>query len=384
MRKQRLFVIIALEVIHTMETRQFGATGLNPSILGFGMMRLKKTEDGAIDEAWAIETLRHAIDQGLSYVDTAYAYGDSERVTGLCLQDGYREKVTLATKMPVAKMTCEEDFERILDEELQRLQTDHIDVYLLHALSRERWNNYVVKYNVLAHAEKALAEGKIRHLGFSFHDTLDAFREILDAYDKWEFCQIQLNYLDVNYQAGLEGLRLAHERGLAVVIMEPLRGGNLVNVPQDVAELLPRGPVESALDFLWNLPEVNVVLSGMSTTQQVEDNLSYAARATAGMFTEEQVKRMIQAGDRMRKTFTVPCTGCGYCSVCPQEIAIPEIFALANRNQLDGDNARAKRAYQGLGQRSGAACLKCGACVEQCPQHIAIFEELAKIHGKFG
>ena len=154
-----------------MENRKFGNTGLTPSILGFGMMRLKKNDDGTINEQWAIETLRHAIDNGLTYVDTAYAYGDSERVTGLCLQDGYREKVTLATKMPVSRMTCEEDFEKILNEELERLQTDHIDVYLLHALSRDRWENYVVKYNVLAHAEKALAEGKIRHLGFSFHDS---------------------------------------------------------------------------------------------------------------------------------------------------------------------------------------------------------------------
>ena len=166
-----------------METRKFGNTGLNPSILGFGMMRLQKNEDGTLDEKWAIETLRNAIDNGLSYVDTAYAYGDSERVTGLCLQDGYREKVTLATKMPVSMLKCEEDFERILNEELERLQTDHIDVYLLHALSRDRWVNCVEKYNVLAHAERALAEGKIRHLGFSFHDSYDAFVEILNAYD---------------------------------------------------------------------------------------------------------------------------------------------------------------------------------------------------------
>ena len=257
-----------------METRKFGKTGLTPSILGFGMMRLKKKADGSLDEEWAVKTLRHAIDNGLSYVDTAYAYGDSERVTGLCLQDGYREKVTLATKMPVSKLTCEEDFEKILNEELERLQTDHIDVYLLHALSRDRWENCVVKYHVLAHAEKALAEGKIRHLGFSFHDSYDAFVEILNAYDKWEFCQIQLNYLDVNYQAGVAGLRLAHKKGLAVVIMEPLRGGNIVHVPKEVAQLLPSNPVESALDFLWNMPEVNVVLSGMSTTEQVEQNLS--------------------------------------------------------------------------------------------------------------
>ena len=168
-----------------METRKFGNTGLTPSILGFGMMRLKRNADDTINEEWAIKTLRDAIDNGLTYVDTAYAYGDSERVTGLCLQDGYREKVTLATKLPVFRLECEDDFEKYLNEELERLQTDHIDVYLLHALSRDRWEDSIVKYNVLAHAERAKAEGKIRHIGFSFHDSLDAFKYILNAYDKW-------------------------------------------------------------------------------------------------------------------------------------------------------------------------------------------------------
>lgn len=366
-----------------METRKFGNTGLNPSILGFGMMRLKRNADDTINEEWAIKTLRDAIDNGLSYVDTAYAYGDSERVTGLCLRDGYREKVTLATKMPVARLTCEEDFEKILNEELERLQTDHIDVYLLHALSRERWQNYVVKYNVLAHAEKALAEGKIRHLGFSFHDSYDAFVEILNAYDKWEFCQIQLNYLDVNYQAGLEGMRLAHERGLAVVIMEPLRGGRLADVPGDVAAMLPKNPVESALDFLWHHPEVNVVLSGMSETEQVEQNIAYAKRATAGMLSDEEYSAIIAAGDKMRSYLSVPCTACNYCNVCPQEIAIPEIFAITNQQQLDGDGVKAREAYKALGDRDASRCVQCGMCVEQCPQHIGIFEELAKIAKRF-
>ena len=367
-----------------MENRKFGNTGLTPSILGFGMMRLKKRADGSIDEEWAIRTLRSAIDNGLTYVDTAYVYPDSERVTGLCLRDGYREKVTLATKMPVSRLTCEEDFERILNEELERLQTDHIDCYLLHALSDERWENYVVKYNVLAHMEKAKAEGKIRHIGFSFHDSYESFKRILNAYDGWEFCQIMLNYQDVNYQAGIAGLEEAHKRGLAVVIMEPLRGGALANVPEDVAALLPKSPVESALDFLWNMPQVNVVLSGMSETEQVEQNLSYAEKAYAGMLSGREVCDMMMAGHKMRAKISVPCTGCNYCNVCPNEIAIPDIFAMFNRAQLDGDGVRARTEYQALGERNQSGCIECGTCVAACPQHINIPEELKKVHKRWG
>ena len=363
-----------------MEYRKFGKTDLSPSILGFGMMRLKKKEDGTIDEQWAIDTLRYAIDNGLSYVDTAYVYEDSERVTGLCLQDGYREKVTLATKMPVPRMNSEEEFDQILQEQLERLQTDHIDVFLLHSLSRKAWDNKVIPLRVLEHAEKAKAEGKIKHLGFSFHDSLDSFRYILNAYDKWDFCQIQLNYMDVNYQAGIQGLKEAHEKGLAVVIMEPLRGGKLANVPQEVAQMLPGEPVETALDFLWNMPEVNVVLSGMSETQQVEQNLCYAHRAHAGMLTDEQVAATVKAGDRMRQLISIPCTACNYCSICPQDIAIPEIFALHNQRQLDGDGRKAKKAYFALGDRNGENCLGCSECVKQCPQGILIPKELEKIH----
>ncbi len=363
-----------------MKYRKFGQTELTPSVLGFGMMRLKTKEDGTIDEDWAIKTLRYAIDHGLSYVDTAYAYPDSERITGLCLQDGYREKVTLATKMPVPRLTREEDFDTILEEQLRNLQTDHIDVYLLHALSLSRWGDYVKKYNVLERAEKARAEGKIRYLGFSFHDSLNAFKTILNGYDRWDFCQIQLNYMDTHYQAGLEGMRLAHEKGLAVVIMEPLRGGILANVPEQVARLLPKDPVECALDFLWNMKEVNVVLSGMNEMQQVEQNLSYAENALPGMLTEAENQAILAAGEVMRSTLSVPCTGCNYCSTCPKEIAIPDIFKIYNQRQLDGDYMGAKAKYQALGEKNAQSCISCGLCEEQCPQQIPVYHKLADIH----
>lgn len=354
---------------------------MTPSILGFGMMRLKRREDGSFDEEWAVKTLRNAIDNGLSYVDTAYAYGDSERVTGLCLQDGYREKVTLATKMPISYCTSQESFDKILDEQLTRLQTDHIDAFLFHALNRKRWAEFGAKYDVFSFAENARAQGKIRYIGFSFHDTLDTFKDILGLYN-WDFCQIQLNYMDRNYQAGLEGLRLAHERGMAVVIMEPLRGGALAQVPDEVKTLLPRTPVESALDFLWNMPEVNVVLSGMSETEQVEQNLAYANRAHAGMLTDEELAAIEKAGDLMREHTGVPCTGCNYCNICPKEIAIPDIFKLYNRKIATGDYFTAKEAYTALS--NAQKCVQCGLCVEQCPQQIPIFERLAKIHEELG
>ena len=365
-----------------MQYRKFGKTDLKPSVLGFGMMRLKRSQDGSIDEQWAIDTLRYAIDNGLSYVDTAYVYEDSERVTGLCLQDGYREKVTLATKLPVYQMTSEEDFDRILNEQLTRLQTDHIDLYLLHSLNRQNWEN-VLKYNVLQKAEAAKAAGKIRHLGFSFHDSLDIFRKILHHYDKWDFCQLQLNYMDVNYQAGLQGMREAHEKGLAVVVMEPLRGGKLASVHPEVAAMLPGDPVESALNFLWDMPEINVVLSGMSERVQVEQNLRYAGRAHAGMLTPDRRQAMIAAGDKVRSLLSIPCTGCNYCNVCPQNLAIPEMFAAQNQRQLDGNARAARDAYFALGDRNAEKCICCGICLKYCPQHIDIVTEMAKLRKRY-
>ena len=362
-----------------MECRKFGNTGLTPSILGFGMMRLPKNEDGTINEAWAIETLRKAIDNGLTYVDTAYAYKDSERVTGLCLQDGYREKVTLATKLPVWMVNNQDDFDRVLNEELERLQTDHIDVYLLHALNRERWE-HIQKTGIISFAEKAKADGRIRHLGFSFHDSLDVFKDILYGYDGWEFCQLQLNYMDTDYQAGLEGMRLAHEKGLALVVMEPLRGGALANVSDEVAAILPKNPVRSALEFLWNMPEVNVVLSGMNETCQVEQNMAIAETAHAGMLSQEELDQILSAGEKLRSAMLIPCTACDYCNVCPQGIPIPKIFAIFNHFQSKGTWYHAVQDYKKLGEINGGKCVSCGMCVEQCPQHIPIFENLAKIH----
>lgn len=364
-----------------MQYRKLGNTGLCPSALGFGMMRLPQ-KDGKTDGEASIQMLRWAIDNGLTYVDTAYNYldGDSERITGQALQDGYREKVILATKAPVYLFEAEEDFDRILEEQLSRLQTDHIDCYLLHALSLDTWENRVLKYNVLEHMKKAKEAGKIRHLGFSFHDSLETFQTILNGFDAWEFCQIQLNYLDTAYQAGIAGLELAASRGLGVVIMEPLRGGLLADPPKKARKVLDgRSPVRMGLSFLWDRPEVSVVLSGMGSLQMAQENMKYASECGPGMLTEQEHEVLRQAAKEVRASTSVPCTGCNYCSVCPQGIAIPKAFAAYNKLLVSGDRRGEQPAYDALGDARPSNCVECHTCEERCPQHIEIAEMLKKV-----
>ncbi|MEJ5197925.1 MAG: aldo/keto reductase, partial [Anaerolineae bacterium] len=253
-----------------MKYRTFGRLGWQVSALGFGAMRLPTIggDPTQIDEAEATRMIRYAIDHGVNYIDTAYPYhgGNSERLLGRILQDGYRERVHLATKMPCWMVESAADFDRFLDEQLARLQTDHLDLYLLHGLRAERWQK-VRDLGVREWAERKMAEGKFRRLGFSFHDSFETFKQILDEYDGWGMCQIQYNYMDEQHQAGVRGLRLAASRGLAVVVMEPLRGGLLAGSPpanvQALWDAAPvrRTPADWALQWLWDQPEVSVVLS---------------------------------------------------------------------------------------------------------------------------
>ena len=302
-----------------MKYRKFGNTGVEVSALGFGCMRLPINEDKTINEEQAIAMIRHAIDSGVNYVDTAYPYhqGTSELVVGKALKDGYREKTYLADKLPVWLLEKEEDFDKYLDEQLEKLGTDHIDFYLLHALSRERFEEKVKKQNLTKKMEEAKAAGKIRYLGFSFHDSLDVFKEIVDYYP-WDFCQIQYNYINLNYQAGTEGLKYAAGKGMGVVIMEPLLGGKLANLAEHVAEVVPdkKSQVEYALDFLWDKPEVSLLLSGMSAPEQVEQNLEYASRSEIGMVTEEDRQVYAKAKEIFDKMALVNCTKCAYCMPC--------------------------------------------------------------------
>jgi len=369
--------------------RDFGNTGVRLSPLGFGMMRLPAEEEKAA------EMVRRAIDAGVNYIDTAYNYldGNSESITGRILRDGYRDMIYLATKMPVWMIEKESDFDRILDEQLARLQTDQIDFYLLHALNKDSWEK-VRAFDLIGKMKKAREAGKICFIGFSFHDTLDLFKEIVDSCDEWDFCQIQLNYLDVYYQAGVEGLRYAHDRGLGVVIMEPLRGGFLADVPKEVNQIFTTGesagfcrnPVEWALDFLWDMPEVGVVLSGMNTPEQAMENVSYAKRSAPGMLTEAE-RRIIEAAHQQFLQYNaVPCTGCAYCMHCPKGIAIPQSIAAYNEAFKENNFETAKKQYDEWVPLFGAkpsACISCRQCEKICPQQIEISRWMKEIDAYF-
>jgi predicted aldo/keto reductase-like oxidoreductase len=375
-----------------MQYRSFGRLDWKASALGFGCMRLP-TSDGErlspnIVEDEAKRMIRRAIDSGVNYLDTAYPYhgGQSEVVVGKALKDGYRERVRLATKLPVWMVECAADLDRLLNEQLEKLQTDHIDFYLLHALSHSRWQEIVLKHDLLTRAEAALADGRIRHLGFSFHDEYEAFEEIVNGTKLWSFCQIQYNYMDAENQAGVRGLKLAAEKGLAVVIMEPLMGGRLADPPKDIRAAmesfpLRRSPVEWALGWLWDQPEVSVVLSGMSTMEQVEENLRVADQARVGSFTSSDQVLIAEVREKYRARTVIPCSKCNYCMPCPNGVYIPANFEFYNYAHLFDDLGAARFHYQvflNAAQRS-SACIACGTCEGLCPQQIAISEWMPKV-----
>jgi predicted aldo/keto reductase-like oxidoreductase len=332
--------------------------------------------------------VRHAIDNGVNYLDTAYPYhgGQSEIVVGKALQDGYRDKVRLATKLPVWMVAAPDDFDRLLNEQLEKLQTDHVDFYLLHALGHERWQNVVLKHKLLQKAEAALADGRIRHLGFSFHDEYESFPEIVNGSDLWSFCQIQYNYMDTENQAGTRGLKLAAGKGLAVVVMEPLMGGRLADPPKDVREAIEkfpvgRSPVEWALQWLWDQPEVSLILSGMSSMEQVEENLTYADRSRIGAFSAAEQALIADVRKKYSARIAIPCSKCNYCMPCPNGVNIPANFEFFNYAHLfdNVDDARFKyQIFLTEAQRSGN-CIACGVCEELCPQKIAISEQMKKV-----
>ena len=367
------------------------------SALGFGAMRLptKRMNRLSPDPTQSTSIIRSGIDQGINYVDTAYVYPGSEKAVGDALKDGYRERVHLVSKLPVFLTRKTEDFDKYLATSLERLQTDHLDAYLLHSMNAGAFEK-VLRLGFLDKMVEARDAGLIRHIGFSFHDTLPVFKSIVDAFD-WDLCQIQYNYMDTCLQAGTEGLEYAADKGIAVVIMEPLKGGSLANPPAEALEIMraagaDRTPVDWALQFLWNRPEVAVVLSGMGSAQMVDDNCASADRSGVGTLTPHELETVEQLADVYRRRMAVPCTACRYCMPCPYGVNIPQNFAIWNNVSMkDGgwQSWRIKRSYKKLARTpakvnledpngSAAVCTKCRKCVPQCPQGIDIPTELAK------
>ncbi|MCE5299323.1 MAG: aldo/keto reductase [Spirochaetia bacterium] len=376
-----------------MQYRAFGKDGWKISALGFGAMRLPMMPDGRrVDEKEAIRIMRYGIDKGINYIDTAYFYHDglSETIVGKMLKDGYRNKVRVATKSPVGLIKKPEDFDRILDEQLMRLDIDAIDNYLFHGIGDGGLSD-IKKHDLFAKAEAAKAAGKIRHIGFSFHDKADAFIRVIDSYDKWEFCQIQYNYMDENNQAGTAGLKYAASKGLPVIVMEPLLGGKLARPPEDIKKMfsgyiIQRTPAEWGLQWVWNHPEVSVILSGMSKFEQVEENIKSANRSGANRLSGGELELISRAGEAFAKRQVIPCTKCEYCMPCPQGVAIPRNFELYNEGVIYGDPGGSRYAYKTWikPENMASACISCKICEEKCPQKIDISSWMTKVAAVLG
>ncbi len=377
-----------------MRYRSFGNTGLEVSILGMGCMRLpvlnQQTEQ--IDVPAATRMVHHAIEYGVNYLDTAYSYhsstlssgGASEPFLAGALEGGYRQKVFLATKLPCWLVESHDDMERLLDEQLNRMHTDAIDFYLLHSLNRDSWNRMMM-LDVGQFLDRSLEKGKIRYAGFSFHDELALFGEIVKAYP-WSFCQIMYNYFDEHFQAGRDGLSMAAQKGLGTVIMEPLRGGALVHgLPKEAKIILQQSvPGRSlagwAFRWLWNQQEISLTLSGMSTMDQLKENLGLADTAGEDPWSESETEAILKVTGIIRRLQKVPCTECGYCMPCPHGVNIPRNFTLCNDYYMLQDKGAIVR-YQRLlkEEQRASSCIRCGECIEKCPQQIAIPDELEHV-----
>lgn len=365
-----------------MEYRKMDKLDVAPSLLGFGCMRFPKKEDGKIDEERAEKMIDLAIKKGVTYLDTAYPYhnGDSEPFLGRVLNKYNRSSYLLATKLPVWNVERKGDATKIFNEQLKRLDKDYVDFYLLHALDRDKWKK-VLKLDILGEIEALIKEGKIRYFGFSFHDTYDVFEEIL-TYRNWDFCQIQYNYLDTDIQAGDRGYALTAKMGVPLVIMEPIKGGNLVNLPGDLSSLFTdydqsKSLASWALRWVGSHDNVKVILSGMSDEEQVEDNL-----ATFNHFTplnREELAITKQVHKEIKKRQKNGCTGCGYCMPCPYGINIPKNFQYWNEASMFNKPERLISGYEDLGKANASKCKKCGGCEILCPQHISIRDDLKMI-----
>lgn len=367
-----------------MEKRKMKKLGIETSLLGFGCMRFPTLEGGKIDWEAAEKMLDRAYEMGVNYYDTAYPYhnGESEIFVGSAMKKYDRSSFYLATKLPLWKVEKLENVEEIFYEQLQKLQTDYIDFYLMHSVDKEDWDK-MVALGVVEKLAALKAAGKIRYLGFSFHDEYEVFEEVLRYHD-WDFCQIQLNYMDTEIQAGMKGYALTEELDIPLVIMEPVKGGSLAAFAEDITSkfraLDPEASTASyALRWVGSLPNVKVVLSGMSNMEQVEDNLK-----TFGAFkplNEEEQKTIQEIVDLINSRVQNGCTGCGYCMPCPAGVNIPRNFKIWNTYHMYQNYNAVKWAWeQGLGEEKQAKnCIKCGKCEKACPQKLQIRGDLEKV-----
>lgn len=370
-----------------MKYREKGKIPARTSLLGFGCMRFPVNEDGKINRPETMKMLDYAYEHGVNYIDTAYPYHnyESEEVVGQWVATKPRDSFYLVTKSPTWMCKDIADFDRILEEQLTKLQTSYVDFYLLHALSRERWE-HIKEMNLLPHLKSVLDSGKVRRIGFSFHDDYEVFEEILNAYD-WDFCQIQFNYMDTEIQAGIRGYELAKSRNIPMTIMEPVKGGMLANVPDEIqAEFRRVHPDWSdaswALRWVGGHDNVQTVLSGMSTMEQVIDNVKTFSEIEP-LNAEEQAT-IEQARQLFQARIQVPCTGCRYCMPCPFGLDIPKNFRLLNTAHVYNVHAAQKESYDALDVTAKAShCQKCGACKTKCPQHIDIPAEMEKVVREF-
>lgn len=385
-----------------MRYRKMTTTGWEISALGFGVMRLPMEKvDGKsiIKEDESIEMIRYGIDQGINYIDTAWPYLEqqSEPFLGRALKDGYRERVKLVTKSPMWEINSVEDFDRIFASQLEKLQTDHIDIYLLHSLCIPYWDK-VKQLNLLDRLKKWKKEGRIKAIGFSFHDGNPIFKEIIDSFN-WDMCQIQFNYVDEEYQAGLEGLNYATKKSIPVVVMEPLHGGSLVELNDKTKNIIESSPIKRkladwGLRYVWNHPGIVTVLSGMGSMQMLKENIETAETALVSSMSADDM----QVIDRLREIFKtyikVPCTFCEYCMPCPQSVFIPKIFQAVNGISWYPDSDWHRSVYTNLSKtvsevesvpNSGNAslCIECGICLDKCPQNINIPSEMQTIKKLF-
>ena len=373
--------------------RELGSTGEKISILGFGCMRLPVLNGNydAVDHNNSIALIRKAIDSGVNYLDTAYPYhnGQSEAVIAEALKGGYREKVFIADKLPSWMVQKRDDMDHYLNEQLDRLQTDQIDFYLLHSVKEDYWSN-LESLGVLEFLNEAIEDGRIKYTGLSFHGELELFFDVIDSY-KWDMCQVQYNIVDENYQAGREGIRYASSQGVGVVIMEPLRGGTLVkNVPPEVQEIwnqarIKRSPVEWALKYLWDQEEVDVVLSGMNKYKDLEENLIIAQEGLTNSLTLDENELIKEVRGAYRERKQVDCTQCGYCMPCSSGVDIPGNFQQLNHAYMFQDVENSRMNYYMLLKEDERAskCTECGKCENLCPQMVPIQSTMKKVRDTF-